>query len=390
VASLEPSRLVVVLAAGFAVGCVGAVDGFDASGTAWSEGSQIFEDDRWLAGDGAVSVDLGENRTLWVFGDSFVAPEGERSREDAFFVSNTMAVQRGDDPANASMTFHWRTETVEDGSPVPAPTAGEDSRPSPILPDEEDGEIAHWPNHGTTIDGDLVLFFNRIERGEGQFGFEARGWTAFVVDNPYQRPVDWRFDEATTSNPFGDQLSVGAGSVFVHEDHLLAYAAREVPDGEFTRHEPHLFRYAVDDVLAGEMTEPEVYDPGRRAWVAQHELEQLPEPLFEPGAPGFTLHYDEEDDRWVQVQISGFPTGPVEVRTAPSPMGPFGEPVEAYVPPEAGIEDASTYLGHAHPNLRGAELVVGYSTNPLSDEAREQEPSLSEPRLVQLELRTDG
>ena len=28
---------------------------------------------RWLGGDGAYSIDLGGDRTLWLFGDSFIA-----------------------------------------------------------------------------------------------------------------------------------------------------------------------------------------------------------------------------------------------------------------------------------------------------------------------------
>src|SRR5215467_7748298 len=40
----------------------------------WPEADCIFRSDpRWLGADAAFSVDLGQGRVLWLFGDSFVA-----------------------------------------------------------------------------------------------------------------------------------------------------------------------------------------------------------------------------------------------------------------------------------------------------------------------------
>lgn len=383
-----------LVAASLTAGCVGSEADLEVSGQAWPAGSELFRSsDRWLGGDGAITVELPDGRILLLFGDSRVAPDGQRSREDAFFLSNTMAIQRGADPANASISFHWRTEDPEPEDPLPPPAGDEDPppRPRPIVPDEQGGEIAHWPNHAALVGDRLLLFYNRVERGEGQFGFEARGWTAFIVHDLSGPPSGWQLEEVDTANPFGDNVSMGAGGAFVHEGHVYAYAVRS-HEGEgagFVKHDPHVFRWPVEDVLAGDLTEPEIYDPGADAWRPQSEVAELPEPLFEPGAPGFSVHHDEARDRWLKVQISGFPAGPVEVRQAPDPTGPWSQPVDAFTPPEDPLPNVTVYLAFAHPSLTGGDLVVGYSTNALSDEARERYPTIGYPRLAKLHF-SDG
>lgn len=384
-----------LVAASLTAGCVGSDDGLEASGQAWPAGSEMFRSsDRWLGGDGAITVELPDGRILWLFGDSRVAPDGQRSREEAFFLSNTMAIQRGADPANASMRFHWRTEDPEPEDPLPPPVGDPDPppQPRPIVPDEKGGDISYWPSHGVEVDGKLLLFYSRIYRGDGVFDFEGRGWAAFLVDDPSGPPSGWKLDRVEKTNPFGDNVSVGAGGAFVHGDFVLLYALQsDRGSGEFgfVHHEPHLFRWPVEAVLGGDLTAPEIYDPAADAWRRQSQVDELPEPLFEPGAPGFSVHHDEASDRWLQVQISGFPTGPVEIRSAPSPTGPWSERVEAFTPPEADQPNVTTYLAYAHPSLTGADLVVGYSTNALSDDARERNPTIGYPRLAKVHL-ADG
>src|SRR5262245_25248473 len=41
---------------------------------AWPEADALFrQDPRWLGADAALTVDLGGDRVLWLFGDTFVA-----------------------------------------------------------------------------------------------------------------------------------------------------------------------------------------------------------------------------------------------------------------------------------------------------------------------------
>src|SRR5579871_2642326 len=70
--------------------------------TAWREAERIFHGDpQWLGSDGAFSIDLGNGRVLWSFGDTLVARKRSDTRENAAFVRNTVAIMTGYDPTTA-------------------------------------------------------------------------------------------------------------------------------------------------------------------------------------------------------------------------------------------------------------------------------------------------
>src|SRR5690606_24624691 len=82
--------------------------GPDVSARAWPEADVLFHRDaRWLGGDAAYSVDLGDERTLWLFGGSFVATSERHVRGESTMVRNSVAVQTGAVPVTACMAFGW-------------------------------------------------------------------------------------------------------------------------------------------------------------------------------------------------------------------------------------------------------------------------------------------
>src|SRR3954471_8444065 len=85
-------------------------------GEAWPEADELFHrESRFLGGDGAYTIDLGGERILWLFGDSFVARTPGRS-DDAFFLRNSLAIQTGRDPSRAFLQYQWRDDA--DGAPT--------------------------------------------------------------------------------------------------------------------------------------------------------------------------------------------------------------------------------------------------------------------------------
>src|SRR5277367_3680573 len=121
-------RPLAVLVAVLAVSCRGDVPGVTASN--WPEADALFHaDPRWLGADGAYTVDLGGDRTLWLYGDTFLAREAGGTRADALFLRNSAAVQTGRDPSHAVMAFYW----------------GKDDRGDPQSFVGEDGDEWFWP-----------------------------------------------------------------------------------------------------------------------------------------------------------------------------------------------------------------------------------------------------
>jgi len=82
-----------------------AAAAFGQTATAWPEADRLFHSyPRWLGADAAYSFDLGNQRVLWLFGDSFVGGlKWRRSR----MVRNSIAIQKGYDPSAASIRFYW-------------------------------------------------------------------------------------------------------------------------------------------------------------------------------------------------------------------------------------------------------------------------------------------
>src|SRR5207249_6485136 len=179
-------------------------------GEHWPEADQLFRSDpRWLGSDDAYSVPLGDDRTLWLFGDTFV--DGS-TRRDAAFVRNSIGIQHGNDPTRASIEFGWGR--ARDGSFFEAP----------------DG-VWYWPLHGARIGGRLVLFMMQVRSpagGDGATGewrrpgalgfFEVFGWAALRLDNPDDEPSQWRVSRiADVTDPIvlGASVLADGGSIVV-------------------------------------------------------------------------------------------------------------------------------------------------------------------------------
>src|SRR3954468_10697696 len=75
-------------------------------GTSWPEADRLFhQDPRWLGADAAYSIDLGAERSLWLFGDTFVATSAAVQRTESAMPRNTIAIEEGRNPATAAMRF---------------------------------------------------------------------------------------------------------------------------------------------------------------------------------------------------------------------------------------------------------------------------------------------
>jgi hypothetical protein len=327
----------------------------------WPEADALFHrDPRWLGGDAAFSVDLGGERILWLFGDSFVGDGSSPERASATFVRNSAAVQQGRDPARATIAFAWREEDGEPASWIP-----------------EDGAIWRWPSHGIVLDGVLTLFTWRIERtGEGAFGFRAVGWDAWRVADTSGAPRDWTLEPcAGFTTPFPIVMGV---AVLEQGEHVLAYAVREPGN-----HDVYLLRYGREDFRSGRLTAPEWFD--RDHWVPQAELTGAPAPVIAGAHTEFSVQR-LPDGRLVQVQTEGFGASVVIARTALHPEGPWSPPIEVARPPESAREGILVYAAKAHPELIGAELVVTYATNSTDLGTLVRDDSLYYPRFLRIAL----
>jgi hypothetical protein len=308
----------------------------------WPEADALFRTDpRWLGSDDAYSVDLGDGRVLWLFGDSFIATSRMNHRIQSEMIRNSVAIQSGYDPSTAAMEFYWRTQ---------------DGEPRSFFPEEDD--IWFWPGHGIVLGDNLLIFLMAIRSSSEGLGFESAGWRAVSVVNFEQAPSEWHLRWLETpENPFGLVVS---GSVVKLGEYICAFCVQE-PD-----HTIHLVRWPVAQAMNKDLSQPQWWAGEEVGWVIQQDLLQGPQPLFSEGQNEFTVHYEPLLNQFLEIQTVGFGKADLGYRLADAPTGKWSSIERFYRPEEYQISKVMIYAAKAHPHLTGADLVLTYATNSLS------------------------
>lgn len=368
---MKHESTIVALALTLALSSCGSDDGgneaspppanFSFDAEPWLDADALFHTDpRWLGADAAYSVDLGGERTLWLFGDSFIATSAAGVRAESKLVRNSIALQVGSDPASAQIAFHWNDAGIEPASFI-----------------AEQGEQWFWPLHGIVVGGELTLFLLREAPGGG-LGFEAVGWEALRVSNPDAAPESWQLEwlpKPQTSFP----VAVGA-SVLAKDGFVYAYAVEEPG-----LHDVYLLRWSESDFVDGSLLAPEWHN-GEQGFVPHAALAGAPLPVMENAQTELTVSWLQKAGQWLEVQSRGFGATTIAFRRAPRPEGGWSELTDVFRPPESDRDDAFVYAGKAHPQLTGGDLVVTYAANAKDFATLIADSSLYYPRFVRLRL----
>ncbi len=315
------------------------------SATPWPQADRLFRSDRhWLGGDGASSVDLGDERVLWLFGDSFIAPGENRDRRNSSVVRNSLAIQHGYDPAAASITFYW---------------GGGDEQPDAFFTAEAGSWL--WPGCGVRAGSVLLIFLMEIQPGRNELGFEPAGWTVVLIDNPDSPPPEWHL--AWPEIPRNDSgVVIGSASALIADGYLYAFGARS-PGLDV-----YLVRWKVADVARGDLLQMEWWTGSQGRWEAGGAPAKTPTPVFTRGQMEFTVHYDDAARCFVQIQTVSLTDPRLAFRSAPRITGPWSAPEPFYSPAEMADAELLVYAGKAHKGLAGADIVLTYAVNSLNPE----------------------
>ncbi len=331
----------------------------------WKAADRVFHSDpRWLGADAAYTIPLGENRVLWLFGDTFIG-DGKTDRAHAHFIRTSIGVQQSLNPEKASFSFHWRKVN---------------GQPSSYFPASANAWL--WPLHGIYRNGALTLFMSKLLPSDTGLHFEGIGSTALRCENSADAPEDWKFRGlAVPHTPAGlDKLLYGV-AVLADATHVFAYCVDEVSDQAF------LVRWAIADFDRGDLGTPDWWDGAH--FSPMRELNGPPAAVFGDAATEFSVQR-LPDGRYLQVQTLGFGATDIGVRYAPRPEGPWSAPAAIYRPQESGEKDVFVYAAKAHPELEGAPLIVTYAANHFDPAKLLASQTLYYPRFVRLTPRAPG
>jgi len=328
----------------------------------WVQADRVFrQDPRWLGGDAAYSVDLGGQRVLWLFQDSFIARRAGAGRGHSTMVRNSVAIETGYDPSRAALKFYWRTQK---------------GRPASFVP--ERGDTWLWPTHGVQLGQKLLLFFTKVRRDKqrGSLGFQNFGWAAFLIDNPDEEPSAWvlhRID--VPSNPWN--VIVGA-AVLISGDYLDVFSPAE------PSHDIYLVRWPLNAAAHGDLASPEWWCGPEKGWTGQRQIVHAPLPVFLKGSMEFSVQRDAQGSKFLAVESVGFGASEIAIRWADRLEGPWSAARRVFVPPESQRPDGFVYAAKSHPELTGADLVITYVANSFDFGILTRDLNIYYPRFVRL------
>lgn len=328
--------------------------------------------DGWIGADGAFSVRVSDQRTLWLFSDTWVGTIRDGKRQPEAMVNNTVGVQDGHG-TDAKITF--------------AIAKGKDGKPGTLFV-PPDGKGWFWLFGGYHANGQLHVFLPRIEKtgAAGAFGFRGVDLWLGTVANPTDDPTAWKIQYAKV--PFAEiskerTRSFGSAVLRVGEQAYI-YGYEEKPGKPFASRRLLVARAPADKLtdfaawrfLAanGEWT-AEVTD-------AAAQIEAL--------GTEFSVHALPHRKQYVLVYTELGLSDRIVGRFATHPQGPWSDAVLLYRCPEMKQNPkVFTYAGKAHPHLAAGdhELVLSYAVNSFELAPVINDAELYWPRFVRVTLK---
>jgi hypothetical protein len=132
----------------------------------------------WLGADDAYSIPLGGGRSLWVFGDTFIAPsEGAQRSGSSLFIRNSIGITTCASAGKCAIEYFWGHKDGKADSFFTAPVATD----------------WLWPMDGFVHNGVLYIGMMQMHAdGKGAFGFAFTGTLLASVPNYTAPPGQWK------------------------------------------------------------------------------------------------------------------------------------------------------------------------------------------------------
>ena len=332
---------------------------------------QFQQAEGWTGGDVAYSIPLGPDRTLWLFGDSFIGRIESGRRVAARMIHNAVAWQSLKEH-KTPLRFFW-DQSGKEPAALLRPTAK---------------ETWYWPADGVLVDSKLYLFCKVVRRkAEGAPGFEF-DWFAnelLRIDNPREEPGKWKVERCRL--PEGKEALRLGVACLCDGDYLYAYGLFPASACKPLHMPLGVARLHKDKLTALDMKGWQYWchGPNDEHW-SDKPADLVP--LFTDGAPELSVSRVRGIDGWVAVYTPIGIGTEIAVRHAPKPWGPWSRRLSVYRSPDPGAK-VFTYGVKAHPelSLRDGQLFITFCRNigALADHMRK--PEIYFPQGVEVQLR---
>ena len=363
---MRPSRPAAALAAlavgaGLLVGCTddGPSADCDAATADFSWATPSPADDErfdlrgpgWIGGDSTYSVRLPDQRTLWLFSDSFIGEVSGSGR-----------------PAPGMAMVHNALVAESESGRLSTRTA---EGPESFFPDPSD-DTYYWVQDAA-VEGDELVVFLSLTRQVGDQGFAGDHNAIARVSLPDLTVIEIIDPGAGTS----DDVAWGAG-VMSTPTHTYVYGVEDLEKTKYL----HLARVPAGNLSDRSRWEyrtadgwsPDVTQSARLTDAVANELSVSP---FRDGY----LMISSDTSQPFSSKINAW--------TACSPQGPWRDRQTIYETPESGSGGGQrfTYNAHGHPEISDdGQLLISYNVNTFDFDELTRDPTLYRPKFVTLDL----
>jgi len=328
----------------------------------------------WLGADDAYSVPLAPGKSLWLFGDTFVAGEDARLRSQAkTMVRNSVAISLCERRSKCTLQYFWRQK----GAPAPR-----------SFFDTGTDDLWYWPLDGFVEGKTLYVALLAVRNKPGAksndaFGFEIAGTKLATIANWQVPPDQW---DIAIEDLTGARLWTGV-SILREGNYLIWYT--QVSEGE-GRGYMTAMRIPPNQVVAPFSAWEYLRSDGQWTSGLPHEdaMHLIDQPISE-----MSVRFHPSIHKWIAVSTGPeFPPARAVARSADSPLGPWSAAQTIYEFPEmkaatSGYDkDTFCYAVKEHLEFGDAKLVLTYACNSMVLSKTVANMDIYRPTVVILDL----
>ena len=328
----------------------------------------------WLGADDAYSIPLRGDKSVWLFGDTFVGSRDAKLRSEfKVMVRNSVGISVCPEGGSCTIRYFWQ---------------------KPYTPqarsffDSGTDDVWYWPldgfREGKKLFVSLLVVRNKANaQPNDAFGFEIAGTKLAIVSNVLKSPEKWKVSyQDLTDGRFWPGTSMVADGKYV-----LWYT--QVSSGEGKG-----FMTALR-VRRNKMSNPSnawEYLKKDGTWGSGLPREDTMH-VIEQAISEMSVRYHPSIHKWIAiVPGAGFPTPQVDLRTADSPVGPWSAPQKIFEFPEmkrdsAGYDkDTFCYATKEHVEFTDTRIALSYACNSMVLAKTIANMEIYRPRMVILDL----
>jgi hypothetical protein len=323
----------------------------------------------WTGGDIASTIPLSDSITLWLFGDSWIGPVKDNRHFNAEMISNSVAIQYGKVATENNLKYYFKQM---------------DKKPAPLFTPPDKRGLYWLTGGGIKIKNNLYLIASQIVKNENDtsvFGFESIGNFIFTIANPFDEPINWRFEIERIpffQNTEGIQIDFGIPQ-FIINGYIYIYGV------EFNKKENDrymlLARVPEEQIL--NFSDWEFYSNGN--W--GKDFRQADKLCNHFGAE-YSVSFQPFLNKYITIYSEMGMSENIILRTADKPEGPWSPQELIYKTPETHWDKENfCYAARGHAELSESnDLLISYVCNSTDFWKMAADARIYKPKFIRIKF----